>query len=133
MVDSPRLEDAATAMRQINEAWLIGRVEDLEARFHPEIVMVFPGFSGRARGRHELLAGFRDFCENATIHQYREHDHQIDIVGDTAVINFRYEMVYERSGQRSRATGRDVWVFQYQDRAWIAVWRTMLDLQEEAA
>lgn len=130
MVDSPRLEDAATAMRQISETWLHGRVEDLAPRFHPEIVMVFPGFSGRARGRDELLAGFRDFCENSTIHQYREQDHQIDVVGDTAVIGFRYEMVYERSGQRYNATGRDLWVLHYEEQAWIAVWRTMLDLEE---
>jgi len=30
-------------------------------------------------------------------------------------------------------TGRDLWVFQKQGRGWIAVWRTMLDLEENAA
>jgi len=100
---------------------------------HPEIVLVFPGFSVQARGREGFLAGFRDFILNATIHEFREHDHQIDIAGDTSVVTYAYEMPYERSGKRYRATGRDFWVFQRQGTAWVAVWRTMLDLNESAA
>ena len=44
-----------------------------------------------------------------------------------------YEMLYERSGKRSRATGRDLWVFVRQGGEWIAAWRTMLDLTEQPA
>jgi Domain of unknown function (DUF4440) len=79
------------------------------------------------------LAGFRDFCQNATIQEYQEHDQQVDVAGNTAVITFRYEMIYVRSGERYRATGRDLWVFQKQDGAWIAVWRAMLEMKEDAA
>jgi hypothetical protein len=50
-----------------------------------------------------------------------------------AVITFRYDMRYERSGDRYHATGRDLWVFHRENNAWIAVWRTMLDMQEEPA
>jgi ketosteroid isomerase-like protein len=120
-------------MRQINRAWLDGRVEDLAQLVHPEIVVALPDFSGRIQGREDFLAGFRDFCQNATIHEFREHDHQVDVAGDTAVVTFRYEMVYERSAGRYRATGRDLWVFQLRGGEWLAVWRTMLDLQENAA
>ena len=133
MTEKSKDEDVATAMRQINRAWLDGPVEDLASMVHPEIVMVFPGFTARTQGREELLAGFRDFCQNATIYEFREHDHHIDVAGDTAVVTFRYEMVYERSGERYRSTGRDLWVFQNQGKAWIAVWRTMLDMEENAA
>lgn len=59
------------------------------------------------------------------------NDHQIDVACDTAVVTFRYEMVYERSGKRYHSTGRDLWVFQNQGNAWIAVWRTMLDTMGE--
>lgn len=44
-------ETVAAAMRQINQAWLNGRVEDLTPLVHPGIVVAFPGFTGRARGR----------------------------------------------------------------------------------
>jgi predicted lipid-binding transport protein (Tim44 family) len=133
MADESKLEDVATAMRQINQAWLHGQVQDLAPLVHPEIVMVSPGFAGRIQGREDLLAGFRDFCQNATIHEFREHDHQVDVTGATAVVTFRYEMVYGRSGKRCRSTGRDLWVFQKQSGTWIAAWRTMLDIEESAA
>ena len=125
-------ESVATAMRQINQAWLKGQVEDLAPLVHSEIVMVLPDFAGKIQGRQAFLAGFHDFCQNATVQEYREHDQQVDLAGGTAVITFRYEMVYERSGERYRATGRDLWVFQNDDGRWIAVWRAMLEMAENA-
>jgi ketosteroid isomerase-like protein len=133
MADEPEHDDAAAVMRRINRAWLDGNVEDLVPMVHPQIVMVFPNFGRRVQGREQFLAGFRDFCQNAIIHEFREHEHQVDVAGDTAVVSFRYEMVYERSGKRNRSTGRDLWVFHKQGPGWVAVWRTMLDLQENPA
>ena len=100
---------------------------------HPGIVMVLPGFAGRVQGREHFLAGFRDFTDNARIHEFHEHDQQTDVAGEVAVVTFRYDMVYERSGSRYRVTGRDLWIFQQQDRTWIAVWRTMFDMEEQPA
>ena len=133
MTDDPDSRGVAAAMRAINQAWLGGRVDDLSPAMHPEIVMVLPGFSGQVRGREPLLAGFRDFVQNASIEDFRELEQQIDVVGATAVVTFTYEMVYARAGERYRATGRDLWVFQGQGAQWIAVWRTMMDLNEAPA
>ena len=133
MKDQTGIEAAAEAMRRINQTWLGGRVDEIAPLLHPEIVMVFPVFAGRVVGREEFLAGFRDFCENATVNEFREEEQHVDVVGDTAVASFRYEMVYTRSGNQYRATGRDLWVFQHQSDAWIAVWRTMLDMDEKPA
>jgi ketosteroid isomerase-like protein len=132
MGQGPKPEGAAEAMRQINRAWLSGRVEDLAPMVHPEVVMVAPGFAARAQGREQFLAGFRDFCRNATTHEFRERDHRVDVAGDTAVVTFRFEMVYGRSGGRFRSTGRDLWVFRYGDSGWVAVWRAMLEMEENA-
>ena len=133
MAEDPAARGVAEAMRAINQAWLQGRVDDMAPALHPEIVMVFPRFSGQMRGREPFLSGFRDFVQSATLHGFHDHDHQVDVVGDTAVITFPYEMVYTRSGERYRATGRDLWIFQKQGAAWVAVWRTMMDLSESAA
>jgi hypothetical protein len=118
-------------MRRINQIWLNGQIHHLSPVIDPEIVMVFPGFSGRIQGREQFLAGFQDFCDNAKVHEFAEHDYEADVVGNTAVITFKYEMLYERSTQRFRSTGRDLWVLHNQDSKWIAVWRTMLDVHEE--
>jgi hypothetical protein len=133
MADDAPNEPVSAVMRQINQAWLDGRVDDLLPFVHPEIVMVLPGFSGRVQDRETLLAGFRDFRANSRIREFKEFDPQVDVVGKTAVVSFRYEMVYEQNAKRSRAAGRDVWVFEKQDSAWVAVWRTMLDMEEQPA
>lgn len=130
---SDERERVAGTMRQITDAWLAGRVDDLGPMVHDEIVMVIPGFAGRVQGRETFVAGFRDFCENAKIRDFREREQQIDVVGDTAVVNFDYEMLYERSAAQYRVTGRDLWVFAKQGAEWLAVWRTMLDLSETPA
>ena len=39
-------------------------------------------------------------------------------------------MVYEREGARSRAGGRDLWVLQKHSGTWLAVWRTIFDMEE---
>jgi len=131
-MDESKRVSAAAAMREINRAWLNGRVEDLAPLVHSEVVMVFPDFAGKIQGREDFLAGFRDFCQNAAIQDYQEHDQQVDVAGDTAVITFRYEMVYQRLGERYHSTGRDLWVFQHDGGRWIAVWRAMLEMAESA-
>jgi uncharacterized protein (TIGR02246 family) len=128
-----RHEAVSSAMQRINRTWLDGNVEALVPMVDADIVMVFPGFTGRTQGREQFLAGFRDFCENARVHEFQNHDYATDVVGDTAVVTFRYDMIYERSGERCRASGRDLWVFRDQDGRWTAVWRAMLDMQEQAA
>jgi uncharacterized protein (TIGR02246 family) len=126
-------EAVTAALERINRTWLDQRPDDLVPLLHPDMTFVFPGFAGRVEGREAIVAGFADFCGNATVHEYREADHQVDVIGETAVASFTYEMVYERSGTRSRATGRDLWVFVRQGSEWIAAWRTMLDLAEQPA
>jgi hypothetical protein len=133
MGEKAQIDDVLGIMRRINQAWLAGRVDDLVPFVHPEIVMVFPGFSGRVQGRESFLAGFSDFCQNARIHEFEEYDQQVDVAGETAVVSFKYEMVYERDATRWRAVGRDLWVFQKRDSDWIAVWRAMLEMEESPA
>jgi uncharacterized protein (TIGR02246 family) len=123
----------AAALRRINQAWLGGRPDEIARLIHPEMVMVYPGFSGRGQGRAAIVAGFVDFCSNARVHSYREGDAQVDVAGDTAVVNYTFEMVYERSGERYQATGRDLWVFTRHGGEWLGAWRTMLDLAEKPA
>jgi ketosteroid isomerase-like protein len=123
----------AESMNRINQAWLAGRIDDMAPMIHPDVIMVVPGFAGRAQGRDPFLKGFREFYQSATIHEFGETERVVDVVGDTAVVSFLFAMVYERNGGRYRATGRDFWVFHREAAEWVAVWRTMFDLGETDA
>ncbi len=126
------VHEVSLLIDKINGAWTRGRPQDLNELFHERIVMVFPGFGGRAEGKAEVIAGFADFCTNARLHQFEESDRQIDVVGHVAVASFAFEFTYARDGQKYRGTGRDVWVFEKSQDNWLAVWRTMLNVFEES-
>lgn len=125
--------DASDLLRRINRAWLEGRPRDLLPLLHPEIVLAIPGSTSRVQGREALVEGIVDFCENARVHAFEEHEHQVDVVGQTAVASYSFTMVYEREGHRYRSTGRDLWVFTREGTEWLAIWRTMLDVTDEPA
>jgi hypothetical protein len=131
--ESPDSQAVAETLRRINEAWLNGRTYELVPLIHNEITMVFPGFAGRIQGAQSFIAGFEDFCRTARVHSFQKRDQQVDVVDETAVATFRFEMVYEREGASYQATGRDLWIFNRQAGNWLAVWRTMLELQEQPA
>jgi ketosteroid isomerase-like protein len=126
--DAERVENL---MHLINSAWREGRADDLTTFFHPDIVMVFPNFSGRSNGSSAMVAGFKDFCDNAHVHEYDESNFQIDVAGNSAVVSFSFFMIYERDRSKYRSTGRDLWVFSKSGLEWKATWRTMLDIHEE--
>ncbi len=123
-------DEVRDVIAAINRAWLSGRVSDMVPYLHKDIVMKFPRFAGTVAGRDKLIAGFEEFCTNARVIEYTESDHQIEIIGNSAVVSFRFDMLYERPKYRERSQGRDLWVFQCEAGGWVAVWRTMVELSE---
>jgi hypothetical protein len=117
----------------INRAWLEKEPRRLEPFLDERVVMVFPGFTARSTGAKSFIEGFVDFCANATVDRYDQQDLRIDVVGETAVASFTFEMLYERTGAKYLSKGRDLWIFSKVAGRWKAVWRTMLDLAEEPA
>ena len=117
-------------MRQINDAWINGRTDELVHFIDEAIVMALPGFAQSISGREAFIEGFAQFGHTARIESMRESEHAVFVVGTTGIVTFPYEMIYERSGDKWRSSGRDLWVFAKQDGAWKAVWRTMLDVAE---
>lgn len=132
MADETGRDAVAEAVRSINRAWLGSRFDELETFVHPDIVLATPGVGERVRGGETYVAGHRDFVEGATIFDFSEDEIEVDLVDDTAVATYRYEIEYEHAGQRYRSTGRDLYVFRRLEGRWIAVWRTMLDVADRA-
>lgn len=133
MSDDTGGEAVGIALRTLNDAWLNGRFDELPALVQQDMVAVAPGFGERSRGGEAFVAGLRDFMQSATIRDFTEHDLDVDVIGDTAIASYRFEMDYERSGRRYAATGRDLYVFRRLEERWIAVWRTLLEVDERPA
>jgi ketosteroid isomerase-like protein len=131
MADQAKRDAVAAALRRLNRAWVEGRFDELGPMVHEQIVVALPGFGERKRGREGFVAGHREFGRIAKIHDFTEHDAQIDVISDTAVATYRYELIYEREDRRYRSLGRALWVLRLHGAAWLAVWTTILDVYEE--
>jgi hypothetical protein len=126
-----RASNAHEVMATINRAWRENRPSEMYPYLHPDVTMVLPGFGAAVAGRDSLLDSFTEFCSNARMLEYEEYDEQIQVIGNVAVVHFRFDMLYERASRRQRSTGRDVWVLERVGGMWFAVWRTMVDVRED--
>jgi ketosteroid isomerase-like protein len=124
--------EAWEVMLGIFHAWRDGRPRDMRPLLDDDVVMVLPGSGDRIEGAEAMLAGFEAFVSQAAIEHVDVTDRQVDVVGDQAIATYAYGITYRREGWRWRATGRDMWILSRRSGGWQAVWRTMLDLAEEA-
>ena len=122
-------KELASLVHEINEAWLGGDLGWLRRHFHPEIVMVAPGFRERVHGADACVRSFEDFLTNAEVRDFRESEVVVDTFGPAAVASFRFEIVYALDGRDYRESGRDIWVFALDPGGWKAVWRTQVAVE----
>ena len=117
-------------MRKINSSWRSGSPENMRIYLDPEIMIKIPGNSGEIIGREALIDSFKEFWTNAQVLEYSESDEYISIIGDRAVVAFKFGMIYQRENYRDKSSGRDIWIFEKKNGNWLAVWRTMIDVNE---
>ncbi|MBI3666731.1 MAG: nuclear transport factor 2 family protein [Acidobacteria bacterium] len=55
------MKEIRQVLEKINRAWLNGRPEELAEYFHPDMVIVHPGFGGRAEGSQTCVQSYKDF------------------------------------------------------------------------
>lgn len=118
-------------MAALNQSWLDGRLDDLKEYFHPEMAMASPGFGATAAGADAVLEGFEDMVRTTTVDSFDTGEPTIHVVGSSAVVSYSFDMVYVRDEKRYHSSGRDLWMFSFVDGSWKAIWRTMLDVNDE--
>jgi ketosteroid isomerase-like protein len=123
--------ELAGLVHEINEAWLGGDLGWLRRHFHPEIVMVAPGFKERVQGADACVRSFEDFLTTAEVRDFRESELVAEAFGPAAVASFRFEIVYALDGRDYRESGRDIWVFARDPDGWKAVWRTQVAVERD--
>jgi hypothetical protein len=97
------------------------------------MVIVSPDLRRVALGREACIEGYTRFLGEATIMDFSEHDRQVDVFDGTAVVGYRYRLVYELEGEEVVDTGSDVFVLVETDEGWLATWRMLLPDTETPA
>jgi uncharacterized protein (TIGR02246 family) len=106
-----------------NRAWREGRPEDVASLFHRDVVMESPDGAVPCRGRDAMVRSFVEYTRAVDTLHFRETDHAVHVVGDTAVVSYRFEVIYESAGERHDEIGRERLVFVLDGGRWSVIWR----------
>jgi uncharacterized protein (TIGR02246 family) len=123
-------DDIRQLIRNMNDAWLAGPVEDIPARldpfFHDDMVIRGADLQVAGRGKDACIQSYVDFVQEAVIRECTLDEAEVDLAGDTAAAVYSWEMTYELDGQEYSEAGADVLMLTRVDGRWLVTWRTML-------
>ena len=111
---------------QMDRCWMEGRFPDLEGFLAKDVVFVAPGGTPRSEGLSPAIESYRQFMSHAKVSRFETADHVTTLRGDTAVIEYRWEMEWTAGGVDQHEVGREVLVLSRGDGGWRVVWRTQV-------
>jgi ketosteroid isomerase-like protein len=128
--ETPEQQEITRALHGLNQAWVKGHPDQIANYLHASVVFASPDLRQRMFGREDCVASYAEFCTRAKIHSFNESAYVVDVIGDTAVVTYEFEIHYEMNEKTHRETGHDLFVFTREGGEWKAVWRTIVGLKE---
>ncbi|OGU35240.1 MAG: hypothetical protein A2068_11060 [Ignavibacteria bacterium GWB2_35_6b] len=121
-------KELKSIVSQINKSWLNNDLKQLDNFFHENMIIADSNFNKLAKNKKECIASYESFIKQAKILKYEEQEINIDIIGNTAIVNYIFDITWEVNKNISSEKGRDVFVFECSNNKWLAVWRTLLPI-----
>ena len=122
------MTDLVAFARALDQCWLDGRFADVTAFVAPDVVYVAPGGSMVIEGRSQAVESYRSFVLGARVISFEQVNHRVTERGDAAVVEYDWEMAWEKGGEHFNERGRDILVLSRRKGSWRLVWRTQLPL-----
>jgi ketosteroid isomerase-like protein len=113
-------------IESLDLCWMQGRLQDLDAFLAEDVVFVAPGGRTRSEGIAPAIEGYRQFTSHAQIKRFETRDHIVTQRGDTAIVEYAWEMIWVADGAEHSETGREVLVLARRNDNWRVVWRTQI-------
>jgi general stress protein 26 len=114
-------------VQDVNRICKEGKALDrLAPFFHEGMVMVLPGMDRRLEGQAACLRLYEDTCSKMGIHRLDASQERIDLWGDTAVVTYRYDCVWDWQGKTFTDDGREILVFVRDAKDWKIAWRNLI-------
>ena len=113
-------------VRALDDCWMQGRLQDLESFLAEDVVLVAPGGQPRIVGITQAVDSYSQFTTYAKIDRFQTYGYVVTARGDTAVVEYEWEMDWISSGTKHNDIGREVLVLARRDDDWRVVWRTQI-------
>ena len=118
-----------TMIRQMNQAWVEGRFEELGDYFHEEVVMLMPGSPHILRGREPMVASYREFTAMARVHQFAFGEIALFPFGSLTMAHARFSVDYEIPSGRFAEEGMEIYAITTEGPSPKILWRTQVALE----
>ena len=118
-------------IRDLNQTWLQGRFDDLHRYYVEDVVMIPPGLQGEVVGRDAMVDSYRQFAQQATVHQFREDRIDVHTFESTAIVTLHFHVKYDCGGDVQEENGAEILVLLCRDNEWRIAWRTQIPAEPE--
>ena len=119
-------DELISFVERMDRCWMQGRLQDLDAFLAEDVVFVAPGGKRRGEGIAQAIESYRQFTSHARIDHFQTNDYFVTQRGDTAVVEYAWQMTWVADETEHRETGREVLVLARRDASWRVVWRTQI-------
>jgi ketosteroid isomerase-like protein len=113
-------------VEQLDRCWMQGRLLDLHEFLAEDVVFVAPGGKRRSESIAQAIESYRQFTSHAKISHFETSDYVVTRRGDTAIVEYAWQMTWVAAEAEHSETGRDVLVLARRDGTWRVVWRTQI-------
>ena len=113
-------------IESLDRCWMQGRLQDLAAFLAEDVVFVAPGGKPRTEGIAQAIESYRQFISHAQVTRFQTNDHFVTQRGDTAIVEYAWQMSWVAAGTAHNETGREVLVLARRHENWRVVWRTQI-------
>ncbi len=115
-------------IRESNRAWLSGATHELGSLFDERAVMVTPDLA-RVEGRDAIVRSYEDYAHHARTHAFEELEHCVDVLGDVAMVTYRFSVRYtlNTEDEEREETGQEVLALRRAGEGWKVLWRTQVE------
>jgi ketosteroid isomerase-like protein len=113
-------------VESLDRCWLQGRLQDLSAFLAEDVIFVAPGGTPRIAGLVQVIESYRPFTSQAQVRRFQTSDHFVTWRGDTAVVEYAWQMTWVAAEAEHNDMRRDVLVLAWRDENWRVVWRTQI-------
>jgi ketosteroid isomerase-like protein len=122
MKDAILINGIMAFIREMNRCWTeTWNEEKFRQYIHPDAVAIVPTAPGRLEGKDMYVAGWRGFAEAATIHEWKETGHTVQLYagGKCAVVTYFFTIIFTMGGQQQTMKGRDMVFLTNEGKQWL--------------
>jgi SnoaL-like domain len=119
-------DDAIAFVKRLDAAWMEGRFADIPGFFANNAVITFPDGAARIEGARAIAASYEKFMTGAIVRRFESSNFNAAIAGNTAVVEYQWDMAWDAEGMKHVAAGREALVLVEDDYGIRILWRLQI-------